>query len=100
MPGWGSVAGCIVVHGLRQRHCQRTRPAGPDQGCRIGRPAPTYPDGPAHSGGPDPGTAPQCHEESRMRVYTLNAIRDIFLAVKDAYTPIDEGTLITAYRRK
>jgi len=40
------------------------------------------------------------HEESRMRVYTLNAIRDIFLAVKDAYTPIDEGTLITAYRRK
>jgi hypothetical protein len=40
------------------------------------------------------------HIESVWRVQRLNLLKEIFMAVRDDYYPVEEGSLITVYRRK
>ncbi|MFH1825474.1 MAG: hypothetical protein ABH873_09685 [Candidatus Firestonebacteria bacterium] len=40
------------------------------------------------------------YEESIWRIQRLNLLKDIFSAVKDDYEPVEQGYLITAYKRK
>jgi hypothetical protein len=40
------------------------------------------------------------HEESVWRVQRLNLLKEIFNAVRNNYEPVEEGSLITVYRRK